>query len=126
MDASYWLFYYSLLLAGTRGGGKFYSMCVCVCVCVFVRTHARALHQVLILCNPMDCGLQGSSVHGVGCHFLLQGIFLTQGSNLHPLHLLHWHENSFPLCHLGSPLFSVLDAKVEAPSGGEVGTIWSN
>ena len=26
---------------------------------------------------------------GVGCHFLLQGIFLTQGSNLHPL---HWQE----------------------------------
>ena len=23
---------------------------------------------------------------GVGCHFLLQGLFLTQGSNLHPLH----------------------------------------
>ena len=27
---------------------------------------------------------------GVGCHFLLQGIFLTQGSNLHLLPLLHW------------------------------------
>ena len=25
---------------------------------------------------------------GVGCHFLLQGIFLTQGSNLHLWHLL--------------------------------------
>ena len=61
------------------------------------------------------------SVHGVGCHFLLQGIFPTQGSNLHPLHPLHWCENSFPLCLLGSPLFSVLDAKVEAPSGGDVG-----
>ena len=31
---------------------------------------------------------------GVGCHFLLQGIFLTQGSNLH---LLHWQVDSFPL-----------------------------
>ena len=37
------------------------------------------------LCNPMDCSSPGSSVHGdssgkntgVGCHFLLQGIFLT-------------------------------------------------
>ena len=30
---------------------------------------------------------------GVACHALLQGIFLTQGSNprlLHLLHLLHW------------------------------------
>ena len=40
--------------------------------------------------NPMDCGRPNSSVHGdspgmntgVGSHFLLQGIFLTQGSNL--------------------------------------------
>ena len=37
---------------------------------------------------------------GVGCHFLLQGIFLTQGLNPHLLHLLHWQENSLPLCHL--------------------------
>ena len=27
---------------------------------------------------------------GVGCHFLLQGIFPTQGLNPHLLHLLHW------------------------------------
>ena len=37
-----------------------------------------------ILCNPLDCGLPGPSLHGilskntgVGCHFLLQGIFPT-------------------------------------------------
>ena len=43
----------------------------------------------LTLCDPMDCSPPGSSVHGnfpgksagVGCHFLLQEIFLTQGSN---------------------------------------------
>ena len=42
------------------------------------------------LCDPMDCSLQGPSVHGVfqarvlelGCHFLLQGISPTQVSNL--------------------------------------------
>ena len=34
---------------------------------------------------------------GVGCHFLLQGIFLTQGLNLHLLCLLHWQEGSLPL-----------------------------
>ena len=32
----------------------------------------------------------------MGCHFLLQGIFPTQGSNLH---LLHWQVNSLPLSH---------------------------
>ena len=44
------------------------------------------------LCEPMDCNLSGSSVHGifsgkstgVGCHFHLQGIFLNQGSNPGP------------------------------------------
>ena len=40
--------------------------------------------------NPMDCSLPGSSVYGIfqarilewACHFLLQGIFPTQGSSL--------------------------------------------
>ena len=36
---------------------------------------------------------------GVGCHFLLQGIFPTQGSNPHLLHLLHWQMDSLPLHH---------------------------
>ena len=57
------------------------------------------------LCDPMDCSPPGSSVHGicpgkntgVGCHFLLKGIFLTQRSNLHLLHLLHWQVDSLPL-----------------------------
>ena len=46
---------------------------------------------------------------GVGCHFFLQGIFLTQGSNPCLLHLLHWQAGSLPLaslgkCRLWSPL----------------------
>ena len=36
----------------------------------------------------------------VGCHFILQGIFLTQGLDLGPL---HWQVDSLPLSHLGSP-----------------------
>ena len=35
---------------------------------------------------------------GVGCHFLLQGIFPTQGSNPS---LLHWQVGSLPLSHQG-------------------------
>ena len=46
------------------------------------------------LCDPVDCSPPGSPVHGyspgksaaVGCHFLLQGIFPTLGSNLGLLH----------------------------------------
>ena len=68
--------------------------------------HAHA-QSCLTLRDPMDCSLSGSSVHGifsglntgVGCHFLLQGIFLTQGSNPH---LLHWQAYLLQLCHLGS------------------------
>ena len=40
---------------------------------------------------------------GVGCHFLLQGIFLTQGMNLHLLRLLHCQAIVY-LSHLGKPL----------------------
>ncbi|MDP1270827.1 hypothetical protein, partial [Klebsiella pneumoniae] len=36
---------------------------------------------------------------GTGFHFLLQGIFLTQGSNQH---LLHWQLGSLLLCHMES------------------------
>ena len=63
----------------------------------------------LTLYDPMDCRrpLPGSSVRvdvpgkntGVGCHFLLQGIFLTQGWNLS---LLHWQVGSLLLHHLGN------------------------
>ena len=39
-----------------------------------------------------------------GLHFLLQGIFPTQGSNLC---LLHWQVDSLPLRHLGSACYLV-------------------
>ena len=39
---------------------------------------------------------------GMGCHFLLQGIFLTQESNLCLLHLLHYQEGALPPHNLGS------------------------
>jgi len=37
----------------------------------------------------------------VGCHFLLQGIFPTQGWNLHLSHLLIWQSDLSP----GKPLY---------------------
>ena len=54
---------------------------------------------------PMDCSSPDFSVRenfpskstGMSCHFLLQGIFPTQGSNLHLLCFLHWHVGSLPL-----------------------------
>ena len=59
----------------------------------------------LTLCDPMDCSPPGFSVSrilqkhtgGVVCHFLLQGIFPTQGSNLG---LLHCRQILYHLSHL--------------------------
>ena len=40
---------------------------------------------------------------GMGCHALLQGIFLTQGSNPYLFCLLHWQACSLPPAHLEGP-----------------------
>ena len=39
----------------------------------------------------------------MGCHFLFQGIFPTQGWNSYLLSFLHWQAGSLPLSHLGGP-----------------------
>ena len=47
---------------------------------------------------PMEFSRQET---GVGCHFLLQGIFPTQGSKPCHLHLLDWQVDSLPLAAPG-------------------------
>ena len=49
---------------------------------------------------PCPWDFPGKNI-GVVCHFLLQGIFLTQGLN--PC-LLCWRASSLPLSHQGSPV----------------------
>ena len=51
------------------------------------------------------------------CHFLLLGIFLTQGSNLRLLHLLYWQADSLPLHHLGR-LIEIATTRVIAVVSG--------
>ena len=67
------------------------------------RVHVYSVAQSCpTLWNPMDYSLPGSFGHeifpvkntGIGCHFFLQRIFLTQGSNLH---LLPWQVGFLPL-----------------------------
>ena len=67
---------------------------------------SKLSHSVtLTLCNPLNCSPSGSTVHGnspgkifgVGCHVLLQEIFLTQRSNGHLLNLLHWQTDPFTI-----------------------------
>ena len=57
------------------------------------------------LLRPWD--FPGKST-GVGCHFLLQGIFLTQGSNSCLLCLLHYQADSLPVVPPGKPLVILL------------------
>ena len=80
------------------------------CWWLHIHVCAQSLSRVRLL-RPH--GLQPASLHcpwnspgnntGVGYHFLLQGIFLTQRSNPHLLYLLQWQADSLSLSHLGSP-----------------------
>ena len=71
---------------------------------------AKSLH-----CNPVGCSPPGSSVHGifpdknpgVGCHALLQGVFLNQGLNLGLPRLLHWQADSLPLVPPVKPVVGI-------------------
>ena len=72
----------------------------------------KLLQSCLTLCDLWTVAHQAplSSVHslgkntGVGCHALLQGIFLIQGPNLHLLSLLHWEVGSLLPAPPGKPL----------------------
>ena len=72
----------------------FLNSCSVAKLCLILQPHG--LQHATLLC-PWD--FPGKNT-GVGCHFLLQGIFLTQGSHLH---LLPWQGDSLPLSHMGSP-----------------------
>ena len=80
----------------------------------YLCVHAKFLLLCPTLCNPMDRSLPVSWTvlspwsspgknTGVGCHALLQGIFLTQGSNPRLKCLLHWQEDSLALAPPGKP-----------------------
>ena len=62
----------------------------------FFVTLQTAARQAPLGSNPL-----GKNT-GVGCHFLLQGIFLAQGLNPCLLKFLLWQVDSLPLRHLGS------------------------
>ena len=77
---------------------------------------AQSLSCVQLFATPWTASLPSSSVcgdspgknTGVGCHALLQGIFLTQGSNAH---LLYCRQILYPLSHPESPCLSITEAK---------------
>ena len=76
-----------------RWTGGVCCACMLSCVRLFVATRLY----------PLGFSVRGfpRKNTGTGCHFLLQGIFPDQGSNLC---LLHWQVDSLPLSHQGRPI----------------------
>ena len=86
----------------TLGLFKFSFIYTTVYVCMFIR---KLLSCVQLFATPWGVACQASlsmefssKNTGVGCHALLQGIFLTQGLNLG---LLHYRQDSLPSEPLG-------------------------
>ena len=85
---------------------------VCVSVCVLVA------QLCLILCDPMDCSLPGSSVCGILQARILEWAVIsfsrgpsqpTQESNTH---LQHWQAGSLRVCHLEGPISCIITIKL--------------
>ena len=84
------------------GNCKEFKVVVCV--------QAQPLSHVRLFATPWTVahqasltvgknGFSGKNI-GVGSHFLLHGIFLIQGLNIH---ILSWQAGTLPLSHQGSP-----------------------
>ena len=80
------------LLLKHQGSPYLYSY-LCVCVCQLL-SHVRLFVTPWTTAHHLFCPWNSLGKNtGVGCYFLLQGIFLSQGSN--PA-LLHWQADSLP------------------------------
>ena len=96
-------------------------VCMYVCVCKYIYGILwkwKVTQSCLTLCNPMNCCLSDSSVHGIFQARILEwvttpfsrGIFPTQGSNPD---LLHYRQILYCLSQQGSPYGILLSHKKE-------------
>ena len=77
----------------------------CLCVCSVTSVMSKFLQPYGLEPTRLLCPWHSPGKYtGVGCHTLLQGIFLTQGSNPHLLCLLYCQGGSVPLAPPGTPL----------------------
>ena len=89
------------------------STCVCVCVCVCV-----LLAQLcLTFCNPMDCSLQGSSLHGILQARILKWVAMPSSrGSYQPMDLtpglLHCRKILYCLSHQGSPNTKMINSQL--------------
>jgi len=108
-----WRHYFSLCLKYPDKGFKgtsFPQFTIRLCM-VFVIV--ESLSPVWLSVTPWTVACQDFSGKrtGVGCGFLLQGIFLTQGWNSR---LWHWQMGSLPLSHQGSLVSNIVKASYKA------------
>ena len=90
--------------------------------CINISCFCLVAQSCLSLCDPKDCSSPGSwspwdfpgKNTGVGCYFLLQGIFLTRGWNSC---LLHWQVDSLLLKYPGKPVTSLSMGLILIPPG---------
>ena len=86
------------------------NVCMCVLSCLVMSSSLVTLRTVSPFRLPCPWNFPGKNT-GADCHFLLQGVFLTQGTNLRLLCLLRWQADSSPLHHLGSPDVVITEGK---------------
>ena len=86
------------------------DLCVCVCVCVC----AKSLQSCPTLCDPMDCSLPGSSVHGTLHARIMEWVAVPSSrrssqprDQTRVSRLLHWKAGSLPRASPGQPLWFI-------------------
>ena len=91
-----------------------------ICIGVRVPTCSRLVKSYLTLCEPMDCSLPGSSVHGISQARILEWVAISSYRRSNPC-LMHWHVDSSPLslkealvpnCWVTNPFFQIFWASV--------------
>ena len=94
----------------------------CVYACLVIQSDSLQpyrLQPARLLC-PWD--FPGKNT-GVGCHFLLQGIFPTQGLNPHLSSLLHWQAGVLFVCLFVCFLTTSATYKLESTKKNQVGIL---
>ena len=103
----YWthiLFIFIILYFYVFINANFIFVCVCARLCSTLHNSMEYVQPSRLLCPWNFPGKHPKVV----CHFLPQGIFPTQESDLGLLSHLHWQSDSLPLHHLGSPYFTFI------------------
>ena len=70
--------------------------------CGFLHVCVQVLQSCLTLCDPMDCNLPGSCVHGIILAIILESIAISSSDNPVSSACPALAGDSLPLSHLGS------------------------